>query len=141
MLIIYTGHTALTLFIELFFTVITSALRRGYVSAGVCPSVRLFLCLLVNNVTQKFSYIVYISVSKSWLNYGDANVTVAYFKATLNFMGPLPGRRSVLYEYNSLVHKITCWDDLVESSFTFVQNTVISAVKDKYFCVFKVSSP
>ena len=33
-------------------------------------------------------------------------ITVAYFKATLNFMGPLPGWRPVLYECNSLVF---CW--------------------------------
>ena len=51
----------------------------------------------------KFSHIVYICLCKSWLNFGDANVTVAYFMAPLKFMGPLPGWRSALYEWNSLV--------------------------------------
>ena len=53
----------------------------------------------------KFSYIVYICLSKSWVNFGVSNVTVA----TLKFMRPLPGRRSVLYECNSLaINHILC---------------------------------
>ena len=33
----------------------------------------------------------------------DVDVTIAYFKATLTFIGPLLGQRSVLYKCNSLV--------------------------------------
>ena len=84
----------------------------------LCNRWRLSVCLLVtsffvNSVTQKpfwwiffkFSHIVYICLSKSWLNCGDANVTVVYFKVTLNFMGPLPRRRFAFYECNFLVFK------------------------------------
>ena len=42
---------------------------------------------------------------KSWLNFVDANVTVAYFQATLKFICPLPRRRSTLYDCNPLVLK------------------------------------
>ena len=65
-------------------------------------SVRLLVCMFVKSVIQKlidrfsskFSHIVYIRLSKSWLNVGDANVTLAYFKSTLKFMGPLPRQSS-----------------------------------------------
>ena len=56
---------------------------------SICNYLRplLFVCEQHNSKTYwwiffKFSCIVYICLSKSWLNFGDANVTVAYFKAT-----------------------------------------------------------
>ena len=62
---------------------------------SVCLFVTLLTCEQRNQkiycwIFFKFSHIIYICLSKSRLNFGDANVTVAYFKATLRFMGPLP---------------------------------------------------
>ena len=105
--------------------------------------VRLFVCEQHNSKTYlwisfKFSHIVHIYLSNSWLNFGSPNwpnfevLTKIWQKfspwisilshnhscsqETLallfsfpqmgldwTFMGPLPGRRSVLYECNSLV--------------------------------------
>ena len=84
---------------------IISALR-GYIIVGISPSV----CLFVNSAIQKpidrfssnFAHCPHMLKSKSWLNFADVNVTVAYFKATLKFMGPLSWRRSALCEYSSL---------------------------------------
>ena len=81
---------------------------------SVCPSVSFFVCEQHNSKTYwwiffQFSHIVYICLSKRWINFGNANVTVAYFKATLYFMGPLPGQRSALYEGNSLVSNISSY--------------------------------
>ena len=71
-------------------------------------SVCFFLSEQRNSLTYwwilfNFSHIIHICLSKSWLHFGDVNVTIAYFKATLAFMGPLPGRRSALSECNYLV--------------------------------------
>ena len=82
---------------------------------GVCLLVSLFFSLFVSEqhnsktygwIFFKFSHIVYIIICLSKIsdkNFADVNVTVAYSKATLKFMGPLPGRRSVFYECNSIV--------------------------------------
>ena len=79
---------------------------------GVCPSLCLFLCFFLFEQRNLLTYwgifvevsnIIYICLRKSWLHFGDVNVTVAYFKIALKFMGPLPRRRSELYECNSLV--------------------------------------
>ena len=74
----------------------------------VCLSICLFVCEQHNSKSYwwiffQFSNIVHKCLSKSWLNFGDVNVTVAYYKATLKFMGPLAWRRSALCECNSLV--------------------------------------
>ena len=60
----------------------------------------LLLCKQCNSKTYwwvffKFSY---ICLSKRWLNFGYAHVTVAYFKVTLKFTVHLSGRRSVFYK-------------------------------------------
>ena len=89
-----------------------SALLGCYVIVGVCPSVCLsvffFLSERRNSLTYwwifcNFSHIIHICLSKSWWHIWDVNVIIAYFKATLTFMGPRPGRRSAFYECNSLV--------------------------------------
>ena len=79
---------------------------------SVCLLVCWFVCEQCKLKTYwwiflKFSHIVYMWLSKSWLNFGDVNVTVAYFKATLKLMGLLSGWRSALYECNFLVADAT----------------------------------
>ena len=80
--------------------------------AFVHLSVCLFFCFYrseqCNSLTYwwiffNFSHIVLICLNKSSLHFRDVNDTIAYFKASLTFMGPLPRRRSTLYECNSLV--------------------------------------
>ena len=85
---------------------ITSALCGDYVIVGVCPSVCLLVCEEWNSKTSrwiffKFSHIVHIMLSNRWLNFVDVNVTIAYFKITLKFMGPLAWRGFVLCECKS----------------------------------------
>ena len=71
----------------------TSAFNRGYVVIGICPSVSPSVCPFVldeqhNYITYwwnlfKFSAIVHICLSKSWLNFRDVIVTVTDFKIIL----------------------------------------------------------
>ena len=58
-----------------------------------------------------------------YINFGDAIVTVAYFKATLKFMDPLPGRSSALYKCNSLV-------DHVMRCFPYVYNKKVAGTRN-----------
>ena len=75
---------------------------RLSISPSICLLASLFVCCGQPSsktfwwIFFKFSHIFHICLSKSWLNFGDLSLTVAYFNATLKFMGPLARRRSTL---------------------------------------------